>query len=95
MTRIRAIDDYLSDNRTQAFLGVDPPARGRFTPYNAAVGLMFTNSGDLMRIPAQDYLAALLERGVPVLLYAGETDFACNWVCPQLCFLSRRQAADK
>ena len=30
--------------------------------------------------PAQLYIAALLERGVRVLIYVGANDWICNWV---------------
>lgn len=31
--------------------------------------------------PTEYYIAALLERGVRVLIYVGENDWICNWVC--------------
>ncbi len=30
--------------------------------------------------PTKDYVAALLERGVKVLIYVGSYDWICNWV---------------
>ncbi len=30
---------------------------------------------------AEHYLAALLERGIRALIYVGDTDWICNWVC--------------
>ena len=31
--------------------------------------------------PTEYYIAALLERGVRVLVYVGANDWVCNWVC--------------
>ena len=43
---------------------------------NNAVNVMFVN--DWMR-NFQDKLVDMLEDGVRVLIYAGDTDFICNW----------------
>ncbi|KAI0243703.1 hypothetical protein L0F63_002041 [Massospora cicadina] len=39
----------------------------------------FYNSGDIM-VTLKSTLESLLNRGVKVLLYAGDADFLCNWV---------------
>ena len=74
------IERYLSSNDTQTLLGVDPQAGGNFSAFSPPVNAAFSACLDPFSFPAQDYLAALLERGVPVLLYAGDTDFTCNYV---------------
>lgn len=35
------------------------------------------------RIVPQDYVAALLERGIRILIYAGTDDWQCNWVADE------------
>lgn len=35
-------------------------------------------------VPTQHYVAALLDRGVRVLIYAGTYDWQCNWVANKL-----------
>ncbi|KZT24363.1 alpha/beta-hydrolase [Neolentinus lepideus HHB14362 ss-1] len=40
---------------------------------------MFIASGDMLRT-SYDHVAALLERGVQVLIYTGTYDWICNWV---------------
>ena len=44
------------------------------------VGQAFWETLDTSSFPAHYYIAALLERGVRVLVYAGDTDLVCNWV---------------
>jgi len=39
----------------------------------------FTISGDITR-PSTSYIAELLERGIRVLVYAGELDLMCHWL---------------
>ena len=36
---------------------------------------------DIWSFQAEHYLAALLERGIKALVYVGDTDWICNWVC--------------
>ena len=50
-----------------------------FTDCNMEVNKAFRDSGDRM-VPAQFYIAALLERGVRALIYVGANDWICNWV---------------
>ena len=39
---------------------------------------------DKYTVPSQSYVAALLERGVRVLIYSGTYDWQCNWVASRL-----------
>ena len=80
LTSCRNIRDFLSDKKTQQLLGVDPPARGNFTYQSSIVNQAFRQNIDHWGFPAQDYISALLERGIRVLIYVGATDYICNWV---------------
>ncbi|KAI0644056.1 serine carboxypeptidase [Trametes meyenii] len=74
------LQDYLSNNKTQDLLGVDPLKRGNFTFISQNVHTAFEQSVDWYSFPAQYYVAALLERGIRALVYVGATDFICNWI---------------
>ena len=39
---------------------------------------------DKYAVPSQHYVAGLLERGIPILIYAGTYDWQCNWVANKL-----------
>ena len=71
---------YLSDSDLQERLGVDPPRRGPFNYHSTNVSSAFFATMDLWNFPAHYHIAALLERGIRVLVYVGQTDFICNWV---------------
>ena len=76
----RYLEDFLSNNKTQDLLGVDPPKRGNFSFGSRKVAEDFDTAVDWFSFPAQYYLAALLERGIRALVYVGATDYICNWV---------------
>ena len=78
--RFRRVVGYLSNPSVQAALGVDPAVRGNFSFSSASVARAFDASLDWYNFPATDYIAALLERGVRALIFAGEDDWICNWV---------------
>ncbi|KIJ27000.1 hypothetical protein M422DRAFT_71784 [Sphaerobolus stellatus SS14] len=60
-------------------LGI-PSTVGNFTGCNPAVGQAFAKHLDMWRLPAQFYVANLLERGIRILIYAGTYDWQCNWL---------------
>lgn len=60
-------------------LGVDPSLKGNFSLDSDAVYEAFTANMDSYR-PTQYYVAALLDRGVKALIYAGKNDFRCSHV---------------
>ncbi len=66
---------YLNEPEVQAALGVDREWKDCKTLPEA--GLIY--GGDWMK-EFQGKVAALLEGGVPVLIYAGEYDYMCNWL---------------
>lgn len=39
---------------------------------------------DKWAVPSQYYVSGLLERGIPILIYAGTYDWQCNWVANKL-----------
>ena len=68
------------DPATRALLGVDP-AHDAFAWHNDTVQRAFERNADRYSFRAEQYIGALLERGVRVLVYVGVNDFVCNWVC--------------
>ncbi|KAH9915468.1 serine carboxypeptidase [Epithele typhae] len=76
--RLLNIDGLLSQDEVQIALGADPRFRGAYSYKSNAVGEAFGSSFDIISFRAEDYLAALLERGIPVLLLVGDTDLMCN-----------------
>ncbi|KAK0188280.1 serine carboxypeptidase [Armillaria mellea] len=73
------IRQYLDDPTIRSLLGVDPSLTSNFTSCNSAVGADFRRAQDTLH-PTKDYVAALLERGIKVLIYVGSYDWICNWV---------------
>jgi carboxypeptidase C (cathepsin A) len=67
---------YLNRADVQATLGTEVST---YESCSDAMGWEFSKAGDLMRGDST-YLGALLDRGVRVLLFAGDYDFICNWI---------------
>ncbi|KAJ7694640.1 serine carboxypeptidase [Mycena rosella] len=70
------IAKYLNQKDVQALLGVDVST---YASCSDKVGLDFNLNLDPAK-GATEYVGALLERGVRVLIYVGTYDWACNWV---------------
>lgn len=70
------IDQYLNDADVQDALGVEAM---QFAGCADSVGVDFTFTGDGSK-PFHYDVAALLEAEIPILIYAGDKDFICNWV---------------
>lgn len=70
------IDDYLNLDEVKQAVGSKVDL---FTSCDDTVFRNFILSGDENK-PFQQYVAELLEKGVPVLLYAGDKDIICNWL---------------
>ncbi|KAH7926024.1 alpha/beta-hydrolase [Leucogyrophana mollusca] len=75
----KTISRYLDRPDVRAILGVDPSLPANISLASAAVGQSFGKSLDVYRVTVE-YVAALLERGIRTLIYAGEYDWICNWV---------------
>lgn len=71
------LDEYL--NLEFVKLAVGASNIDIFTSCDDTVFRNFILSGDEMK-PFQQYVAELLDKGVPVLLYEGDKDFICNWL---------------
>ncbi|THU80421.1 alpha/beta-hydrolase, partial [Dendrothele bispora CBS 962.96] len=74
----RRITEFLSKPSVQSILGVDP-AVSSFSFCNDDIVSVFFRTQDRAH-PSVLHVAALLERGIRVLVYVGEYDWLCNWV---------------
>ncbi|KAL0578369.1 hypothetical protein V5O48_003621 [Marasmius crinis-equi] len=73
------VTSFLNLPSTRALLGIDPSFRSNFTSVSMDVYNAFDEQLDqYKRTPL--HVAALLERGVRVLVYVGNYDWICNWV---------------
>lgn len=70
------VDEYLNRPDVQTAIGVEPT---KFEGCTDSVYNSFLFTGDSSR-PFQFDIAQLLDQGLPVLIYAGDKDFICNWV---------------
>lgn len=70
------VDAYLNQKSVQESLGVEVT---KFEGCSNSVYNSFTFAGDNSR-PFHFDVADLLDAGLPVLIYAGDKDFICNWV---------------
>ncbi|EGV61812.1 carboxypeptidase C [Yamadazyma tenuis ATCC 10573] len=70
------IDEFLNSEYVKATVGAEVDI---FTSCDDTVFQNFILDGDEMK-PFQQYVAELLEKDVPVLLYAGDKDYICNWL---------------
>ncbi|KIM81856.1 hypothetical protein PILCRDRAFT_821215 [Piloderma croceum F 1598] len=73
------ISEYLSRPQVRTMLGVDPSVPGNFSSCSSSVSRAFSLTHDEYH-PTNNYIAALLERDVRVLIYVGKNDWICNWV---------------
>lgn len=73
---MRYVDDYMNLPEVQDTLGSDVH---NYTGCSDQVGLGFTLTGDGAK-PFQQFVAELVDMNIPVLLYAGDKDFICNWL---------------
>ena len=71
--QLNYITDYFNEPKVQQGLGVDK----NFTACNNEVGVSFLTDHNM---PYQQYIAELLEKNVPVLIYAGDKDLVCDWL---------------
>lgn len=70
------VDEFLNSEFVKANVGANVDI---FTGCDDTVFRNFILDGDEMK-PFQQYVAELLEKDIPVLLYAGDKDYICNWL---------------
>ncbi|ODV93791.1 hypothetical protein PACTADRAFT_45943 [Pachysolen tannophilus NRRL Y-2460] len=73
---IEFVDQYLNLPQVQDALGVEVD---EFTSCSDQVGVSFALTGDSFK-PFQGYVAELLAKDIPVLIYSGDKDYICNWL---------------
>ncbi|EKM77056.1 hypothetical protein AGABI1DRAFT_77834 [Agaricus bisporus var. burnettii JB137-S8] len=73
------IRDFLNDPTNRAMLGVDDDFKGKWAVYSPLVNSQFEKAGDYLHTTT-DYVAALLERDIRVLIYVGTSDWICNHI---------------
>jgi len=73
---IEQIVKYLNREDVQALLGVEV---SQYNSCSDTVGMNFGLTLDMMK-GATEYVGALLERDVRVLIYVGTYDWVCNWL---------------
>ncbi|CCK72559.1 carboxypeptidase C KNAG_0K01950 [Huiozyma naganishii CBS 8797] len=73
---MRYIEEYMNQQYVQETLGSDV---NHYTGCNDDVFNGFILTGDEAK-PFQQYVAELLNLDIPVLIYAGDKDFICNWL---------------
>lgn len=76
------IRDFLDAPETRKILGAESP--GEFSLCSGVVGRNFVSHLDKWAHHTQDYVSALLERNIRVLIYAGTYDWQCNWIANKL-----------
>lgn len=70
------IDSYLNQDYVKEKLGAEVDV---YKSCNFDVNKNFMYTGDWMK-PFHKHVITLLEKEVPVLIYAGDKDFICNWL---------------
>ncbi|CEJ90372.1 hypothetical protein VHEMI06161 [[Torrubiella] hemipterigena] len=74
-TATKYISDYLNDPAVKSALGVEIDT---YQSCNTDINMKFLFKGDWMK-PMHHFIPTLLEQ-IPVLIYAGDADFICNWL---------------
>lgn len=70
------IDTYLNQDYVQEAIGAEVD---HFESCNFDINRNFLFNGDWMK-PYHRAVTDLLEKGLPILVYAGDKDFICNWL---------------
>ncbi|AMD21959.1 HFR104Wp [Eremothecium sinecaudum] len=73
---LQYMSDYLNMPEVMEAVGAEVDY---FEGCNTDINRNFLLAGDWMK-PYHEYVTALLDEGLPVLLYAGDKDFICNWL---------------
>ncbi|AGO13554.1 AaceriAGL328Cp [[Ashbya] aceris (nom. inval.)] len=69
-------EEYLNTPEVIKAVGAEVDS---FTSCNFDVNRNFLLNGDWMK-PYQRHVTEILDKGLPVLIYAGDKDFICNWL---------------
>lgn len=70
------IDTYMNSPEVMSALGAEVDS---YSSCDDAVFQQFMLSGDEPK-PFQQFVAELLDKDIPVLIYAGDKDYICNWL---------------
>ncbi|AGO12377.1 AaceriAER022Wp [[Ashbya] aceris (nom. inval.)] len=70
------VQQYMNQKEVQEALGSEVEV---YEGCSRQVGARFALSGDSGK-PFQQYVSQLLDRAIPVLIYAGDKDYICNWL---------------
>lgn len=73
---------YLNRPDIRQLLGAETPKN--YTECSWTIRRYFDAHLDKYSVPTQYHVSGLLERGVPILIYAGTYDYRCNWVANKL-----------
>lgn len=73
---IEWIGSYLNQDKVRSAVGAEVTS---YDSCNMDINRNFLMNGDWM-LPFHTYITELLEAGVPVLIYAGDADYICNWL---------------
>lgn len=70
------VSDFLNLPLVKMLLGAEVD---EFVSCDSEVGVQFGLYGDIYR-PHQQFVGEVLDLGLPVLIYAGDKDYICNWL---------------
>ncbi|XBW36918.1 hypothetical protein QEN19_002497 [Hanseniaspora menglaensis] len=95
------VSGFLNQRFVKEQIGIDPSQIDKeFEGCNFDINRNFLFTGDWMRPDFVEDIKFLLEEEIPVLIYAGDKDFICNWLgnlawTNELDFASHEEYADK
>lgn len=76
-SQMQYIDDYLNQPEVKAAVGAEVD---NYESCNFDINRNFLFTGDWMKPDFRDAIIEVLDSGLPVLIYAGDKDFICNWL---------------
>lgn len=71
------VDKYMNLEEVRDAIGSE--ITGEWISCSSGVGIGFVGTGDHAK-PYHPHVAELLNNGIPVLIYAGDKDYICNWL---------------
>jgi carboxypeptidase C (cathepsin A) len=72
------VEAFLNQPHVRAYLNVSETRVGEWVPASDAASELMMNSGDHSE-SSMPLVAELLDAGLRVLIYVGDSDFVCNW----------------